>query len=73
MSVAAPYPLLLDHAVGENAAMEAVPTNVDPPKRKRRWYQFSLHSLMIGVTLLILPVCWLGYRPLFVLRTSCLK
>jgi hypothetical protein len=24
----------------------------DPPKRKRRWYQFSLRSLLIGVALL---------------------
>jgi hypothetical protein len=30
----------------------AEPPKADPPKRKRRWYQFSLRTLMIGVTLL---------------------
>jgi hypothetical protein len=35
---------------------EAADTHA-PPKRKRRWFQFSLRSLMIGVTLLAL-VCW---------------
>ena len=37
--------------------MEAEPNKAEPPKRKRRWYQFSLRSLMIGVTLLALA-CW---------------
>ena len=32
--------------------MEAEPPKADPPKRKRRWFQFSLRTLMIGVTLL---------------------
>jgi hypothetical protein len=27
------------------------------PKRKRRWFQFSLRSLLIGVTLLAVA-CW---------------
>ena len=31
----------------DNAPMDA-----DPPKRKRRWFQFSLRTLLIGVTLL---------------------
>jgi hypothetical protein len=31
--------------------MQAEPSKADPPKRKRRWLQFSLRSLMIGVTL----------------------
>jgi hypothetical protein len=31
--------------------MEAELPKADPPKRKRRWYQFSLRTLMIGVTL----------------------
>jgi hypothetical protein len=29
--------------------MEAEPSNADPPKRKRRWYQFSLRTLLIVV------------------------
>jgi hypothetical protein len=31
--------------------MEAEPLKAEPPKRKRRWYQFSLRTLMILVTL----------------------
>ena len=37
---------------GDNAAMQTEPSKADPPKRKRRWFQFSLRTLMIGVTLL---------------------
>ena len=33
--------------------METEPTKVEPPNRKRRWFQFSLRTLLIGVTLLI--------------------
>jgi hypothetical protein len=32
--------------------MQSEPSNADPPKRKRRWFQFSLRTLMI-LTLLI--------------------
>jgi hypothetical protein len=38
--------------------MEAEPPKVDPPKRKRRWFQFSLRSLLIGVTLLAVFSGW---------------
>jgi hypothetical protein len=37
-------------AVGDNAATS------DTPKRKRGWFQFSLRTLMIGVTLLAVPL-----------------
>ena len=43
-------PLLPLPAVGDNAAMDE-PPNAEPPKRKRRWFQFSLRSLLIMVTL----------------------
>ena len=43
-------PLLLLPAVGDDAAMQAEPPKPEPPKRKRRWYQFSLRTLMIVVT-----------------------
>jgi hypothetical protein len=43
-------------AVGENAAMQT-----DPSNRRRRWFQFSLRTLLIGVTLLAV-VCPLGVR-----------
>jgi hypothetical protein len=32
--------------------MKAEPTETDPPKRRRRRFQFRLRTLMIGVTLL---------------------
>jgi hypothetical protein len=44
-------------AAADNAAMEAEPINAEPPKRNRRWYQFSLRTLMIGITLLAVA-CW---------------
>jgi HEAT repeat protein len=34
-------------AVGDNAAMPTESPKVDPPKRERRWFQFSLRTLMI--------------------------
>ncbi len=32
------------------------------PKRKRRWFQFSLRTLMIGVTLLAVPLGYVGWQ-----------
>jgi hypothetical protein len=37
--------------------MQADPSKADPPKRKRRWLQFSLRTLLIGITLLAMA-CW---------------
>jgi uncharacterized protein (TIGR03067 family) len=42
-------------AVEDNAAMEADPPKAEPPKRKRRWFQFSLRTLVI-FTLIALSV-----------------
>jgi hypothetical protein len=39
-------------AVEDNAAMEAEPPKADPPKRKLRWFQFSLRSLLV-MTLIV--------------------
>jgi hypothetical protein len=36
--------------------------NADPPKRKRRWFQFSLRSLLIGVALLSIPCAYVGWQ-----------
>jgi hypothetical protein len=36
--------------------MQAEPPESDPPKRKRRWFQFSLRTLLIGVTLFCMVV-----------------
>jgi hypothetical protein len=38
--------------------MESEPTKAEPPKRKRRCFQFRLRTLLIGVTL-VAVVC--GY------------
>jgi hypothetical protein len=42
--------------------MEAEPRKADPPKRKRRWFQFSLRTLMIGVTVLAVPCGYVGWQ-----------
>jgi hypothetical protein len=44
------------------AAMESAPPNPVPPKRKLRWFQFSLRSLMAGVALLSLPCGYVGWQ-----------
>jgi hypothetical protein len=49
-------------AVEDNAAMQVEPSKATPPKRKRRWFQFSLRTLMIGVTLLAVPCAYLGWQ-----------
>jgi hypothetical protein len=36
----------------DNAAVQTDPPKADQPKRKRRWFQFSLRSLMIAVAVL---------------------
>lgn len=38
--------------------MQSEPTQVEPPKRRRRWSQFSLRSLMIVVTLFCVAAGW---------------
>jgi hypothetical protein len=48
-------------AVTDKAAMQTEPTKADPPTRKRRWFQFSLRTLMIGVTVLALPLGYVGW------------
>jgi hypothetical protein len=42
--------------------MEAEPLNSPPPIRKRRWYQFSLRSLMILTLVIAVPCALLGRR-----------
>jgi Leucine rich repeat/Leucine Rich repeat len=54
--------LLQPPAVGDNAAMEAEPPKADPPKRKRRWFQFSLRSLMIFTAIVAVGCGWIGRR-----------
>jgi hypothetical protein len=56
-SVPAEYRLLLLPAVGDNAAMQN-----EQPKSKRRWLQFSLRTLLIGVTLVAIPCGYVGWQ-----------
>ncbi len=59
-TTAAPNPLLQLSAAKDNAAMnESDLPKAEPPKRKRRWFQFSLRTLMIGVTAFCLAAGWL--------------
>jgi hypothetical protein len=39
--------LLLPPAFENNTAMQAEPPKANPPKRKCRWFQFSLRSSLI--------------------------
>jgi hypothetical protein len=56
------HPLLRLPAPADNAAMETEPTKADPPKRKRRRFQYRLRTLMIGVTLLAVPLGYVGWQ-----------
>jgi hypothetical protein len=40
--------------------MQTEPTNADPPKPKRRWFQFSLRSLMIFTAIVALGMAHVG-------------
>ncbi len=42
--------------------MEVEPLKAEPPKRKRRWYQFNLRSLMIGVLIAAVACSFLGRK-----------
>jgi hypothetical protein len=44
----------------DNAAMQTEPPKVDPPKRKRRWFQFSLWTLLILTVACAVACGWLG-------------
>ena len=42
--------------------MEADPTKAEPPKRLRRWFQFSLRTLMIFMAVVALACGWLATK-----------
>jgi hypothetical protein len=58
-----PSNLLLQHATMlDNPTVQTEPSNTDQPKGNRRWFQYSLRSLMIGVTLLAVPCGYIGWQ-----------
>jgi hypothetical protein len=42
--------------------MQIEPSKADPPKRKRRWFQFSLRSLMIVTLVIAVPCAYVGWQ-----------
>jgi hypothetical protein len=46
--------------------MEAETPKAEPPKRKRRWFQFSLRTLVIVVTLFALPCSYVSRQAIIV-------
>ena len=50
--------------------MEGEPPKADPPKCKRRWFQFSLRSLMIFTLVCAAGSAWIG-RKLEQKRREC--
>jgi hypothetical protein len=42
--------------------MPTEPSKADPPKRRRRWFQFSLRTLLIAVAMLALPLGYVGWK-----------
>ena len=47
-----------------NDDVSDIESKADLPKRKRRWFQFSLRTLLIVVTLLAVP-CWFVHELVF--------
>jgi hypothetical protein len=56
------HPLLRLPAVRDNAAMQAEPSKADAPKRRRRWFQFSLRTLLIVVTLFAIVCAYVSWQ-----------
>jgi hypothetical protein len=55
--------LLLLPASGDNAAMQTEPPKTDPPKYNRRWFQFSLRTLLIPLALGVVAVVYFFVLP----------
>ena len=53
--------------------MEAEPPQADRPKRKRRWFQFNLRTLMIGVTLLAVACGYFAWQARIVWERKATK
>ena len=53
--------------------MKAEPSKADPPKRKRHWFQFSLRMLLIVVTLLAVPLGYVGWQSKIVRERTAMR
>ena len=42
--------------------MQTEPPKAEPPKRKRRWFQFSLRTLLIFTVVVAVAAGWLGRK-----------
>ena len=60
--VAAQFPCSAWRWHGINAAMQTEPSKADPRKHKRRWFQFSLRTLLIFTVVVAVGAGWLGNR-----------
>ena len=49
-------------AAGDNGAVQSDPPKADTPKRKRRWFQFSLRSLLIFTLICAVACGWVARR-----------
>ena len=49
-------------APADNAAMQTEPSKAEPPKRQRRWFQFSLRTLLIFTLICAVASAWLTHR-----------
>ena len=54
--------LLLPPAAGDNAGMQSEPSKADPTKRKRRWFQFRLRTLLIFTLVCAIGSAWVAHR-----------
>jgi hypothetical protein len=59
-------------APADNAAMETEPSKTVSAKRKCRWFQFSLRTLLIVVMLLAVPCAYVGWQVKFVRERKAL-
>jgi hypothetical protein len=49
-------------AVGDNAAVKTEPSKAAPPKRKRRWFQFSLRTLLVFTVVCAIGSAWVARK-----------
>ncbi len=53
--------------------MQTEPSKAEPPKRKRRWFQFSLRSLIIVVTLLAVACGYVAWQAKIVRERKAMR